>query len=316
MLSGKPKFLSIIIILFVVIPIITSAQARKINYRFINLKKISRYHEDRIIFQHVELDHVKYKPSASDNSMATLLIIKKKKMYLFKDGYDNPIEVASKKSAMEMENKLVDDIWFNKIDSIPDFMQVTDRRVVLMQVTDRPGNKKDKNKKKESFLKKNYQNMYIKVRDTFIDRHVKIFRLLMINRKESKLFVKRSLIPKKMYETAEKYKVSVTAKTINGAVYYAEDADGDGVTETFYVKITDGFHWGFKSGPNVIFIYNNKRDDIKKKIGNLAFEAYYGTKEEKDNIKNTFPKTETLTDMVDYLYQIDKDLQAKDKKNK
>ena len=39
-----------------------------------------------------------------------------------------------------------------------------------------------------------------------------------------------------------------------GTVYYAEDADGDGITETFTVESRDGFQWGFKSGPNVVCI--------------------------------------------------------------
>ncbi len=308
MQPGKLKVV-ILAILLCVVSMLFAAPNKNIKFRIIDLEKVSRYHEDRIIFQHVELDHVQYKPSVTDNSMATLLIIRDKKMYLFKDGYDNPIEVAAKKSAMEMENKLVDDIWFNKVNSAPDYLQVTDRRVEIQRSVAKAADPKKKDSKKGD-LEENYKKLYLKVRDNFIDRHVKIFRLLMINRKDSGLQVSRSLIPQKMHETKERYKTVVSAKTINGVVFYAEDADGDNITETFYVKIADGFHWGFKSGPNVILIYNNKQKDLQAKIGKLASEAYYGTKEEKDNLKKTFPTEKTLLNMVDSIYSIDKDLEA------
>ncbi|HPB81516.1 MAG TPA: hypothetical protein PK200_05700, partial [Spirochaetota bacterium] len=67
-------------------------------------------------------------------------------------------------------------------------------------------------------------------------------------------------------------------------------ADGDGITETLTVNINDGFHWGFKSGPNIIFIYQNKDPEIQKLIGNLTKDAYFGTEEEQTTLKKSMSK--------------------------
>ncbi|MBN2401554.1 MAG: hypothetical protein JXN64_04070, partial [Spirochaetes bacterium] len=76
----------------------------------------------------------------------------------------------------------------------------------------------------------------------------------------------------------------------------AEDSDGDEITETFYVVYDDGFNWGFKSGPNILFIYNNRDEEIKQLMGKLCYEAYYGTPEEESLILKNFPKE---TDIID-----------------
>ena len=80
-----------------------------------------------------------------------------------------------------------------------------------------------------------------------------------MNRKESGMLISRKPIPEDIFAHDEgnktRYSISVTSKTLEGAVYFAEDADGDGITETLTVDLSDGFHWGYKSGPNIILIY-------------------------------------------------------------
>jgi hypothetical protein len=126
----------------------------------------------------------------------------------------------------------------------------------------------------------------------------------MINRKESGLFVERTPLPKRAYdEGPTKFKTIVTGKTIDEKIYYAEDADGDNITETFSVTIPDGFNWGYKSGANIVFIYKNKQENIKNIIGKLTTEAYSGTPEEESIIKNEFPQKDNINDMMDDLYR-------------
>ncbi len=272
--------------------------SRSLDYELISIQEVSRYSEDRIAYQHVQLDPPELKYDESDNSVATLLIIKDRKIYLFKDGYDNPNNVETKKLMLEREQKLPEDLWTNKIDNKPDFIQITDRRIELQR------------NEAEEFVSSNYGEFYHKIRDDYLTKHVKIFKTLMINRKESQLFVERTPIERK-FVTGEygerKYMISVTAKTIDGKIYYAEDADGDGITETFTVHLGDGFNWGYQSGPNLIFIYNNNQTEIANIIGKLTHYAYYGTPEEEKIIEKTFPKADTITQMIDYLYRYDPD---------
>ncbi len=276
--------------------------ARTYNYKIIDLEFVSRYFEDRIAFQHIEIDPKPYIVDVSDNSIASLLIIKDKKMYLFKDGYDNPDEVKMNTYLIERENKLLPDVWTNKIDDTPDYLRITERRIELLKnVT-------------QEFVAKNYKEKYLKWRDEFIKRHVSIFRALMVNRKESGLVVNRYPLPRKLYDQGPaKYAITVTGKTMDEKLYYAEDADGDGITETFTVTIPDGFNWGYESGPNIVFIYKCKyKDDngaeknttLKNLIGNLAKNAYYGTELEEKMIQEKFLKDSDIIEMVDDLYQL------------
>ena len=195
---------------------------------------------------------------------------------------------------MELKRELIKDMWVNKINSKPDYIKVTDRRVEkLLNV-------------KEEFVEKNFGNFYRSVRDSHIKKHVRIFHHLMRDRIESGLYLERQPIsPPPFQEMNEptKYSITVTAKAINDYIYFAEDADGDGVTETFYVTTNDGFDWGYKTGPNVIFILNNTEEDIKGIIGTLCHDAYYGTPEEEENILKTFPKDSEIIDA----FKLDKD---------
>ena len=191
-----------------------------------------------------------------------------------------------------MENKLYDDqeMWKNKMNGSPDYLIVTDRRIELMKNLD------------EKFVNDNFGKYYKSVRDAFLKRHISIFRDLMRNRKDSGLSVSRAPIDKPLYLGAPneptKYSISASAKTIDEKVYYCEDADGDGVTETFCVTRPDGFNWGYKSGPNIILIENAKSKEITDIIGNLAKESYYGSPEEEKTIIETLPKEEEIVDMI------------------
>ena len=278
----------IFICIFMFLFQLNDVKAKLHPFKILKIEDISRYTEDRLVYQHIQ----KITAEKVDNSIASLLIARDAKLYFFKDGYDDPSNVATHRLILETENRLIHDLWENKVDGNPDYICITDRRVELLKnVT-------------QDFVTKNFGEFYKKVRDDFLNKHVEIFNDLMVNRKNSGIFIRRHPLPKRVYDTGPtKYFLSVTAKTIDEKIYYAEDADGDGITETFAVSIPDGFHWGYKSGPNIIFIYNNSNEEIKNIIGKIAHDAYYGTPEEEKKIKETFPKSEEITDMIDDIYR-------------
>lgn len=265
-----------------------SAFSTDIPFKYIDLKKVSRYHEDRIAFQHIE----RSTSPLIDNSLEVLLIIKGKKMFLIMDGYDDPAVVATKRHIMDMENMLIDDdaLWVNRIDSTPNAVYITERRIDIMKSFD------------EKIVTDKFGASYKRVRDAFLKRHVDTFKQLMRNRKESGLIVERKPLPKPLYinapKTETKYTTRVVAKTLDERIYYAEDADGDGITETFTVHLPDGFDWGIDSGPNIIIILDNKQKDIEAVIGKLATEAYNGTPEENDGIKQSFPSDSEIDTLI------------------
>ena len=84
-------------------------------------------------------------------------------------------------------------------------------------------------------------------------------------------------------------------------MYSCEDADGDGVTETFIVNGRDGFDWGYKSGPNLLFIYKNTDKDTETLIGKLANEAVSGSVEDEKEMIETFPKEKDIDDLIKWL---------------
>ncbi len=270
------------------------------DFQPIEIEAISRYFEDRIAYQQIQKD-IGY---SKDNSIASLLIIKDKKIYLIKDGYDNPREVGLQRMFIESENRLVGDLYVNKIKGKPNFIRITERRVEVLR------------HEGEEFVSKNFGGFYLNVRNAFLQKHVNVFKQLMFDRKESNFVVERQIIPRPavLGGTNEpvKYSLKVWGKTIDEKLYYAEDADGDEVTETFMVNSPDGFNWGFRSGPNIIFIYNNKEEDIKQIIGSLVRDAYYGTPDEEKSIIKTFPKD---SDIISE-FNLDKVVAAQSKESK
>jgi len=271
--------------------VLTSAYSfgRDTDFLTMELENVSRYNEDRIAYQQIQ----KWISPIKDDSLATLLIIKKQKMYLLKDGFDDVQDVQNRRMKLTIDNRQFseEDLWTNKLNGKPDYVRVTDRRVELTKNFD------------EDYVSKNFGETYVKVRDAFIQRHVQIFEQLMRNRKESGLTVVREVLPVPVEKLRSddgkpKYYISVVGKSNDGRVYFAEDADGDGVAETFSVNIPDNFNWGYKSGANVIFIYKNKEKDIEQMIGKLTKEAYFGTTEEEKNIVQTFPKDSDIIDSM------------------
>ncbi len=255
----------------------------EIDFQLIELENVSRYDEDRIAFQHIELPNKLFdKLPNTDNSVESLLIIKNKKMYLIKDGYDNISDVNLKRILVSIDDKdpkLIDK-ELRGINSKPNYVRITERRIELLKKIDL--------NEGEDFVNRTFGKFYLNVRDAFLKKHIELFRNLMINRKESGLFVERVRLPRKLVLGGgdEKFKFAtyVTAKSEDEKIFFAADSDGDGITETFAVRIGDGFSWGYQCGPNIIFIYNNTRDDIKQLIGNLTKEAAFGTTEEENVI--------------------------------
>ncbi len=286
---------------------VNDAISGNIPYKILTVENISRYNEDRLAFQHIEIPYIEYQTSKVDNSIASLLVVKDNKMFLFKDGFDDPQVNKKKLIVLQISNSYIPDLWMNKVDGLPDYLQVTERRIELQKKI--AGGEKEQEKKSVSkSLGPNLDNLYKTIRDKLILKHINVFKTLMINRRESGLYVVRKPLPKRVYDTGPtKYYISVTGKTIDEKIYYAEDADGDGITETFSVNLPDGFNWGYKSGPNIIFIYKNKQDDLAKMIGKLTHDAYWGTPEEEKAIEKSFIKENEVSNMIDDIYRMTPD---------
>jgi len=250
----------------------------KIPYKPIEISGLSRYSEDRIAFQHIQL------PGFSrdeDNSIASLLIIKNDEVYLFRDGFDDIQKIKFENYLQVINNEVSKDLWVNKINSKPDYIRIASRKIEKFLNS------------KEDYTEKNSGDVYRSIRDSFLAYHVKVFRELMINRVESDFKLQRDPIyppPFKEIDATIKFSSVIKARAMNDYLYYAEDKDGDDITETFYVRLADGFNWGLNSGPNIIYIYNNKEDDIKRIIGKLNYEAYFGTSEEETDLLKMIPK--------------------------
>ncbi len=292
----KRKYQAIIIAVIAILLTAYNLYSRDFRFKILETPELSRYNEDRVSYQHIQ----KGVDDLVDNSIATLLIARDSKLYLFKDGFDNKNDVLRTRHILDLEQQLIPDLWVNKIDNKPDFIQVTDRRLEIMRnIT-------------QDFVTANFGDFYFKVRDAFLKKHVEIFRSLIINRRDSGLRAERTMIPKKIWDTGEtKYKTTASARTIDEKIYYAEDADGDNITETFTISIADGFQWGAYSGANILFILNNQQKEITDIIGQLTKEAFNGTSEEENLLKQNFPKAELITDMINDIYQVDKEAEAR-----
>ncbi|MFH0976109.1 MAG: hypothetical protein V1874_10045 [Spirochaetota bacterium] len=287
MLIKKTKISLLVIVacvfLFVSNNIYSAGQADNklssyIPYKPIEISALSRYFEDRIVFQHIQLPGFSLN---ADNSIASLLVIKNDEIYLFHDGFDDVKKISFQNYLRVINNDEPVDLWVNKINSRPDYLRIANRKVEKLLNSN------------ENYAEKNSGDIYRSIRNSFLHNHVKIFKGLMMNRVESDFKLDRKpIFPPAFKEMNAPIKFSsvIKAKAHNDYRYYAEDKDGDEITETFYVTMNDSFNWGFKSGPNVIFIYNNKEDDIKQFIGKLCYEAYFGTSAEETELSKLLPK--------------------------
>jgi hypothetical protein len=301
-MEPKKRWISISILLLIFITLFTiSLTSREYDFLAIDVNKVSTYDQDRVVFQRVE----KLSDISRDNSFESLLVIKNRKMYLIMDGYDSiymakarKVKIAIQKLYGENEGDL---IWTNKINGKPDFIQIMDRRVLTMQNTN------------EEFVSTNFGAFYKSIRDKFIREHVNKFHQLMRNRKDANFNIDVKQLPRPLYlqnvvQYPDKYAINVKAKAMDGTVYSCEDADGDGVTETFIVNAYDGFNWGYKSGPNLIFIYRNTDKDIETLIGKLANDAVYGSAEDEKVMIETFPKEKDIDELIKWLTPKEQDI--------
>ncbi len=253
-----------------------------IPYKIIELNSLSRTYEERIAFQHIQLPGFS---SDEDNSLASLLIIQNNDIYLFRDGYEDPKKIKYEAYLQWIRMEIPKDLWINKINSKPDYLRIASKRVEKFLNS------------REEYTEKNSGNVYRGIRDSFLNYHIKVFKELMTNRVDSEFKIERNPIyPPAFKELKARIMFSTTikARALNDYIYYAEDKDGDDVTETFYVTMPDSFNWGYKSGPNIIFIYNNKESDIKQIIGRLCYEAYFGIAEEEAVPLKLFPNEEQI----------------------
>ena len=266
------------------------------DFEIINVDMLSRYDEDRVAYQRIE----KYIDPLKDPSVEALLIIQDKKTYLMLDGYDalSNVQLNRLNSAVQNKYMLDEEYWPNNINGKPDYVRTVYRRSDLLVNAN------------EEFVTTNFGAFYRSVRDKLLTKHVEKFRNLMRNRGESDMHIIKKPLPMGIYLTDEERKkakiaISAKAKAKDETIYYCEDADGDGVTETFWVHSIDGFDWGYKSGPNIIFIYNNKDKDIETIIGKLANESVNGSVEDEKEVIKTFPKERDINDMIDWVTPLD-----------
>ncbi len=136
--------------------------ARSKNFTLIDIQKLNRYDEDRILYQHFEKPYNEFSPDAKDNSIAALMVIKDKNVYLFKDGYDDTDAVMRNRLVHDRGNQFLPDLWPNKIEGVPNFVMITDRKIELQ-----------KNTTKE-FVANNYKDFYVDVRNRFLKKHAAI----------------------------------------------------------------------------------------------------------------------------------------------
>ena len=278
-----PFFISIAVLFFCFV----SAISQEVPFQLVNIERLSRYSENRVVYQHFEKEFSPF----IDNSIALLLIIKDSKVYLIIDGYDDPDVVDDLRFQDAQQTTLQPDFWPNKISGSPNFIRITDRRQDIIRSTS------------AEFAAKNYGELFTVMRETFLKRQAAIFMALLMNRRENNVTVERTPIPRKVNdENPIRYKITVKAKAPNNTIYFAEDAEGDGITETFTVSLSDGFAWGHKSGPNIINIQGNKQEDIAGIIGKLADYGYNGLPEEEEIVRQSF-SSEQVKDMIDDVYR-------------
>jgi len=250
---------------------------KEFPYKDIIIENVTRYREERIAYQHIQ----KQTSDKLDNSLAALLIIEDNKLYLLRDGYDDPSAVKEAKWFLDTAGTMVGDLFTNKINSKPDYIRITHKKIEVLK------------KVNEEFITKNFGKFFLNVRNALIQKHASKLKYLMRNRVEFNVSVVRKRLSRDIFAKRtkkRKYSIAICAKATDDTVYYAEDSNGDGITETFTVSISDGFHWGFHSGPNILFIYKNKEKDIESIIGNLTNIAYHGTPEEEKEMMKKFPK--------------------------
>lgn len=279
--------------------------SKDLSFTLLDIQKLNRYDENRVLYQQYESPHNEITGDVVDNSIAALMIIKDKKVYLFEDGYDSPEQTKLNKIVLDRGNQMLPDMWPNKISNSPNFVLITDRKLEMQRNTTK------------EWVSNNYKDFYISVRDKFLKKHVSIFFSLIINRMENEISISRRRIPRKIAEGDQaKYITTVSARTPDGGtVYYAEDSDGDGITDIFTVNSGDDFQWGYGCGPNLVCIIHNTQKDIEKIIGRLANFAYNGSPAEEELIKKTFPGTDKINAMINDLYRIDADTERYLKKN-
>jgi len=278
------------------------------KFSVIEPEKISQYKIDRIVFQRIEKkkndskdDFIENYTVTKDNSVENLLIIKDKKIHFIADGFDSISDVQKFKILSDSANKYVpdNDYWVNKINGKPDYIRVLYRRSDILINSN------------EEFVTTNFGAFYKSTRDKLIKMHVDKFRMLLTNKRESDLKVEKRLMsysvnPGNSNDIKQKFYFSAKAKSIDGTIYFCEDADGDGITETFTASRDDGFDWGINSGPNLLCIIGNTDKELETIIGKLVKESIYGLAEEEKKAAQEVVSEKDIINLIDEVAPMDK----------
>ncbi len=296
MRKNKPG--AVIVMCFMLISVTFPLLSKEIPLLIIDPEKISRYKEDRIVFQRIEKkkninkdDFIENYTVTKDNSVENLLIIKDSTIHFISDGFDSILDIQNIKTIKDSLNEytLDNDFWKNKINGKPDYIRILNRRNNLLINSN------------EEFVTAKFGSFYKSVRDRFIKLHAERFHQLLKNRSESGLTVNKNLISSNesyANNINQKFFFSVKAKASDGTIYYCEDADGDGITETFTATRDDGFDWGINSGPNILCIIGNNDKEIESFIGKLVNDSVIGTTEEEKRALQQFPSEKEVIDLM------------------
>jgi len=296
------------VFLFILFFTATALFSKNKEFSIIEPDKLTRYKEDRIAYQRIEKkvdlskdDFTENYTITKDNSVENLLIVKDRKIHFISDGYEALSDIKMNKILKDSINKYVvnNDFWLNKINGKPDYIRVIYRRNDLMINAN------------EEYVTKNFGAFFKSTRDRFIKLHVDKFRQMFNNRIESNFIITKKLLSYKLNpdnsdDIKQKFFISIKAKSTDGTVYYCEDSDGDGVTETFSVSRDDGFDWGLNSGPNIILIKSNSDKDIETQIGKLANDSVNGSTEEEQKTLQQFPSEKEVMNLMDQITPADK----------
>ena len=284
------KFSKLLIMVFTISifgTIIESSE--RFPYKRLDPMTVSSFRVDRVVYQQIEQNVTPY----VDDSFAALLIIRDNKMFFFEDGYDDRDEEMVKYVAARASRSMIEDLWPNKISGKLNHALVTDRRVKVLQSFN------------SEAIERRFGQEYKEARDQLIKQHVQIFYAMLLRPTESEITFVRRKIPRVWADDEPiRYFASVALKTLNGRLYYAEDTNGDGVTDTFTVSGPENFNWGFKSGPNIICILNNTQEDIKEMIGKLVADAFDGPDAFWERARKNIVPADQMADFVDDLYGV------------
>ena len=166
------------------------------------------------------------------------------------------------------------------------------------------------------------ETLYTSLRDQHVQKYAQLFRSAVKNSTRQAIWTESYSIEYSP-EQCGPAPISTEQRTVGYAVrllandhteFFAEDCNGDGITETLLAWSPDYFNWGDRDMPNALIIYNNVDQKISGFIGDLV-NAYrtlgYDPATENPRIKKLIDQENLKSKRTLYLLQGDfRDLDA------